>query len=190
MTANSTKPLKWMKVWLDDNARKTARLSTTEYGAYMLMERDYWTSGPPNDDDNMLARITGLSVAEWRRIRPAIEPLFVVAGGQWISPQIDADMEVMYSAIKKSRARVAAATKARWPKANRNGIRNGERNGIRYGERDGILDVSDDGYQDFKGANQRPLAKQESVSAPVATGSDRNHAAGDSLPGWEDCHVY
>ena len=182
MTANPMKALQWMKVWLAENTRKTARFSTIEYGAYMLMERDYWTSGPPDDDDNLLARITGLSVANWRRIRPAIEPLFVVAGGQWISPQIDADMEVMYSAMQRSRARTAAATKARWSKGHRNAIRNGERNGV--------LDVSVDGYQDFKGANQRPLAKRESVSVPVATGSDRDQLAGDSLSGWEDCHVF
>ena len=186
MTANSTKPLKWMKVWLDENARTTARLSTTEYGAYMLLARDYWTSGPPNDDDNLLARITGLSVVEWRKIRPVIEPLFVVGGGQWVNPQIDADMETMYSAMQKNRARTAAATKARRSKHHRNGIRNdvrnGERNDVRYDD----VDV----HQDFKGAPQKPLAKQESVFAPVATGSDGGLSAGSSLPGWEDCHVY
>ena len=186
MAAKSTQPLQWMKVWLDENSRKTARLSTLEFGAYMLLERAYWMAGPPDDDNNLLARITGLSIAEWHRSRPAIEPLFVVAGGQWVNPQIDADMEIMYSAMQKNRARTAAATKARWPKDGRYLLRAA----IRNGERNGVLDASVDAYQDFKGANQRPLAKQEPVSAPVATDLDGDHTAGDSLPGWEDCHVY
>jgi uncharacterized protein YdaU (DUF1376 family) len=199
MNINSTKPLQWMKFWIDENLRTTARLSTTEYGAYMLLARDYWTAGPPGDDDNLLARITGLPVVEWRKIRPVIEPLFVVGGGQWVNPKIDADIEATYAAIRTSRARSAAATKARWSKkANRDGIRQGERDGIRNGERDGIrngerdviLDVSADGYQDFKGAPQKPLAKREPVFVPVATDSDGDNAAGDSLPGWEGCHVY
>ncbi len=186
MNTNPTKPLQWMKVWLAENARRTARFSTTEYGAYMRMERDYWSSGPPDDDDSLLARITDLSVAEWRKMRPVIEPLFVVAGGQWISPQIDADMEIMYSAMQKSRARTVAATTARWPKDHRNAIRNGERNGVP----NDVPDVSVDGYQDFTGANQSPLAKREPVSVSFATGSDLDQLAGESLPGWEDCHVY
>ncbi|WP_169067781.1 DUF1376 domain-containing protein [Candidatus Accumulibacter phosphatis] len=186
MAAKSTQPLQWSKVWLDENSRKTARLSTLEFGAYMLLERAYWVAGPPGDDDNLLARITGLSIAEWRKSRPAIEPLFVVSGGQWINPQIDADMEVMYSAMKKNRERTAAATKARWPKDDRKALRDGQRNGVRHD----VLDASVDAYQDFKGATQRPLAKQEPVSAPGATDSDGDHTAGDSLPGWEDCHVY
>ncbi|MBO3704279.1 MAG: YdaU family protein [Candidatus Accumulibacter sp.] len=186
MATKSTQPLQWMKVWLDENSRKTARLSTLEYGAYMLLERAYWMAGPPDDDNNLLARITGLSIAEWHKIRPAVEPLFLVAGGQWVNPQIDADMESMYSAMQKNRARTAAATKARRSKDQRNGVRSGERNGVRYD----VLDDNVDVHQDFKGANQKPLAKRESVSAPGATDSDGDHSAGDSLPGWEGCHVY
>lgn len=190
MPANKIEPPKWMKVWLAENARKTARFSATEYGAYMRLERDYWTAGPPDDDDDLLARITGLSVAEWRRVRPKIEPLFVVAGGQWVSLQIDADLEVAYALKQANASRTKAATSARQEKrrrhAQRNVVRDVERNVARHDNVDVVVHV----HQDFKGANQPPQAKQEPVSVPVATDSGGDHTAGDSLPGWEDCHVY
>lgn len=182
MTTNKNTPPLWIKIWLAENMRTTSRFSTIQFGAYMLIVRDYWMSGPPADDDVLLARITGLSVPEWRKIRPAVEQLFEVAGGQWINPQIDADLEVMYETVRKNRARTAKATGARWPKTVGNGIRNGQRNGIR--------NASADGHKDFKSQNQRPQAKKDSVSAPAATDSDGDHKPGNSLPGWEGYHVY
>lgn len=130
----------WMPVWVADHVADTARQTAAEYGAYMRLLCNYWWSGPPRDNNDTLARITGMTVAEWRKVRPAIEPRFQVAGGQWIHPQLDAELDAAYIAIQRSRNRTAAATRA--ASAKRRAER--EASAIRHAVRDGARDDNGD----------------------------------------------
>lgn len=47
-----------------------------------------WTYSPPGDgslpdDDALLSRMTGLPLRSWRRVRPELEPFFLIKKGKW-----------------------------------------------------------------------------------------------------------
>src|SRR4051812_4692086 len=63
----------------------TTHLTTIEHGAYLLLLMTAWRSRDcrlPNDD-RMLARYTKLTPAQWQRVKPIIEPFFVVTDDGW-----------------------------------------------------------------------------------------------------------
>ncbi|MBT9496448.1 MAG: DUF1376 domain-containing protein, partial [Zoogloea sp.] len=63
---------------------ETQHRSAAECGALVRMKMHLWRTGPLPDDDEALARITGTTPAEWRRIRKALLPLFSVGHGEWL----------------------------------------------------------------------------------------------------------
>ena len=95
----------------------TVHLSAEEHGCYMRLLFSYWRSGPPKDDDRVLARIVGLSVEEWAEVRPMVEPFFEVLHGQWLHWRTDDELQAAYEAIEKSSRAGKTAAKARWDKA-------------------------------------------------------------------------
>jgi uncharacterized protein YdaU (DUF1376 family) len=66
----------WLPWYIGDHKRDTAHLSTLEDGAYRRLIDHYWMTGPLPDDDQQLATITGLSIWQWRRIKPTIIKFF------------------------------------------------------------------------------------------------------------------
>ena len=94
----------------------TVHLSAEEHGAYLRLLFSYWRSGPPKDDDRVLARITGLTVDEWADVRPMVEPYFEVLHGQWMHWRTDDELQAAYESIEKSSRAGKAAAKARWDK--------------------------------------------------------------------------
>lgn len=79
----------WMPLYVADYRADTMRLSTLEHGAYLLLIMEYWHVGTLPDDDVQLARITGLALAQWRRIRPTIAAFF---HDGWKHKRIDAEL--------------------------------------------------------------------------------------------------
>jgi len=140
----------WMPVWVAEHAADTARQSAAEHGAYMRLLYSYWRSGPPPDNDDTLARIAGMALAEWRKARLVIEPFFQVVAAQWTHPQLDAELDAAYSAIQKNKDRTAGATQAaaakrraeREASAIRNGVRKGPRDDVRQAEREASVTLS------------------------------------------------
>jgi uncharacterized protein YdaU (DUF1376 family) len=63
-----------LTLWTDAYLSDTRHLSTLEHGAYMLLLMEAWRR--PNcdlpDDDKILARLAGLSLAEWEDIKDAV----------------------------------------------------------------------------------------------------------------------
>ena len=102
---------------LPDHVADTVHLSAEEHGAYLRLLFSYWRSGPPKDDDRVLARIVGLSVDEWAEVRPMVEPYFEVLHGQWMHWRTDDELQAAYEAIEKSSRAGKTAAKARWDKA-------------------------------------------------------------------------
>lgn len=89
----SAKPDSWLPLYVADYKADTARFSTEQHGAYLLIIMDYWRSGPPPDDDRVLAQITGLALAKWKAHRSAISPKFQITRGVWKHKRIDAELE-------------------------------------------------------------------------------------------------
>lgn len=95
----------WMPLYIADYRADTAHLSGTEHGAYLLLIMHYWSTGAIPDDDRQLARIACLTPAEWRRVRPVVQPFF---HDSWRHKRIDAELAHASDVIGKRRAAVAA----------------------------------------------------------------------------------
>lgn len=127
-TGNPPRPYKF-SMQLSDLTDGTAYLSLAELGGYARLLFAYWRNGPPRDDDRLLARVVGATPDEWRKVRPAIEPLFDVRDGQWIHWRLDEELEAASEAIKKASRAGKANARARWDKA-REKDRNASRDAI------------------------------------------------------------
>ena len=61
----------------EDYERDTDRLrGAIEHGAYFLLLKYYWKHGALPDEEKLLQRIVGLSVSQWRRVRPILQTFF------------------------------------------------------------------------------------------------------------------
>jgi uncharacterized protein YdaU (DUF1376 family) len=80
------------------------RCIVSEHGGYVRLILQYWVrQGSLPDDDVQLARIVGVSVAKWRKMRPTIEALFEPG---WKHTGLDEQLE--YAATRREKARNAA----------------------------------------------------------------------------------
>lgn len=106
----------WMPIYLGDYLGKTARLTTEQHGAYLLLIFDYWRNGPPPADDAVLAQITRLSRPAWKKIRPIILAFFEERDGKLFHDRVE---EELHKAGENQERRTQKAKKgaaARWSK--------------------------------------------------------------------------
>lgn len=101
-----------MPLYVADYLRDTRRLTTAEHGAYLLLIMEYWTTGGLPDDDSQLARIVGMSAAEWRKAKPTIQAFFQ---NGWQHHRIDAEIA---KAEAKHERRTEAGKRGGIAKAN------------------------------------------------------------------------
>jgi uncharacterized protein YdaU (DUF1376 family) len=77
----------------------TTHLSTFEHGAYLLLLIVSWRS--PGcclpDDDALLARYTRMTRDKWRKIRPILEPFFVIQNGFWHQARLQNELQHLQS---------------------------------------------------------------------------------------------
>lgn len=77
----------------------TTHLSTFEHGAYLLLLIISWRS--PScclaDDDALLARYTKMTRDKWRKVRPILEPFFMVEGGFWHQARLQNELQHLQS---------------------------------------------------------------------------------------------
>lgn len=116
MSANRPKPDAWMPLFVGDYLGDTARLTTEQHGAYLLLIMDYWRNGPPPNDDAVLAQIARLDKRTWQKHRQVIQPLFRVSGGQWRHKRVDQEIAGATERSGKAAMRAKAAAEARWSK--------------------------------------------------------------------------
>lgn len=81
----------WFPLYPADYRGDTTHISTVQHGAYLLLIMHYWLHGGLPDDDEQLARITGLSTADWRRHRPTIQAFF---GKGWRHRRIERELVI------------------------------------------------------------------------------------------------
>jgi uncharacterized protein YdaU (DUF1376 family) len=79
----------WMPLYVGDYLRDTRDLNTLQHGAYLLLIMHYWQHDALPSDDARLAAITGLSVAQWRRIREPVQAKFSEG---WKHKRIEAEL--------------------------------------------------------------------------------------------------
>jgi uncharacterized protein YdaU (DUF1376 family) len=65
-----------MPLYCGDYLRDTRHLTTEQHGAYFLLILEYWAKGKLPDDDVQLARIVGLPLAKWLKMRPVMLAFF------------------------------------------------------------------------------------------------------------------
>jgi uncharacterized protein YdaU (DUF1376 family) len=110
----------WMPLYVGDYLRDTRDLNTLQHGAYLLLIMHYWQHDALPTDDARLAAITGLSVAQWRRIREPVQAKF--ADG-WRHKRIEAELAKLDRAVMQRRI------------AGRNGgIKSGIARAVAHGE--------------------------------------------------------
>ena len=72
-----------MPVYIGDYLADTMHLSTEQHGAYLLLLFHLWRRGILQDDDVVLAQITGLSVKAWSICRTVLAEFFEIRDGFW-----------------------------------------------------------------------------------------------------------
>jgi len=112
----SKKRLPYMPLWVDDYQRDTRHLTTEEHGAYLMLLMAAWSS-PSNtlaDDDEMLARIAGLSSARWMKMKSIIMAFWTFDGRSKRWGQKRLKKERRLAVDRSGKAKGAATT--RWNK--------------------------------------------------------------------------
>lgn len=113
----TAKPDTWMPLVIGDYLKDTTRLTTEQHGAYLLLIMSYWVDGPPLDDDEELAAITGLDARAWKKNRPKLQRFFRVDGGRWFHKRIDKEIERWSEKKAQYVARAAAGGRAKAAKS-------------------------------------------------------------------------
>jgi uncharacterized protein YdaU (DUF1376 family) len=114
-TTNSTKL--WMPVYVADYLADTARLTTEQHGAHLLLLFDYWRNGALPDDDATLARVCRLSADAWS-MHGALLRSFFFEGEDGLLHQKRIDAEIAKAQLNRAASvtRAKKAAQARWSK--------------------------------------------------------------------------
>ena len=71
-----------MPVYIGDYLADTMHLSTEQHGAYLLLLFHLWRRGSLQDDDRVLAQVTGLSASAWSSARAVLGEFFEIRDRQ------------------------------------------------------------------------------------------------------------
>lgn len=93
----------WMPLYIADYLAKTAHLTVTEHGAYLLLIMNYWHNGGLPEDESKIARIARMSAKQWNESKETLKAFFEDG---WKHKRID---EEIAQAIEISRKRSASA---------------------------------------------------------------------------------
>ncbi len=106
-------------LWTDAYLGDTTHLTTIEHGAYLLLLIVMWRSkdGTLPDDEHLLARYTKLRPNHWRKIRPILEPFFVIENGIWTQLRLKDELESV-KLLSQSQSRKAKGRWERYSKSN------------------------------------------------------------------------
>lgn len=92
----------WMPFYIADYLADTARFTTEEHGAYLLLIIDYWRSGPLPCTKSVLCNVTKLSGRGARTTLDNVLAKFTLIDGRYHHKRIDAEL-----ARAKERAEIA-----------------------------------------------------------------------------------
>lgn len=115
---NEDKPDAWMPLYVGDWDSGTRHLDCEQDGAYGRLVRHYWRNGPLPDDDAMLARIVGMELKRWRKVRAVLAAFFVIEGGLWRHHRVDAELERWTAKRARAIERARAGGRAKAAKSS------------------------------------------------------------------------
>ncbi len=105
-----------MPVYIGDYLADTMHLSTEQHGAYLLLLFHLWRRGTLQDDDTVLAKITGLKQSSWSSTRLVLAEFFQIQDGLWHQGRLERERtRVTAKQLSKSRQAKLAAS-SRWNK--------------------------------------------------------------------------
>jgi uncharacterized protein YdaU (DUF1376 family) len=105
----------WMPLYVGDYRADTQHLTTAQHGAYLLLIMHYWQHGGLPDDDGQLARIVGMTAAEWKKNRPVIRPFF---GKGWRHPRIERELKDAKERYERRASAGRKGNEVRWGRRN------------------------------------------------------------------------
>lgn len=106
----------WMPIYIGDYLADTARLTTEQHGAYLLLIMDYWRNGPPPDDDLVLSQITRMTLESWKNASSILRAFFKHERGMLVHSRIDREKAEAQAKHKKNSDKAAMAAHKRWGK--------------------------------------------------------------------------
>ena len=105
----------WFPFYIGDYRAETQGLTHEERGIFIDLLCAYCHRQQPlPDDDEQLARLTGLSLRRWKKARKAIEPIFTLNEGTWTLPRLDEQIARAHeiSKIRSEAGRLGGLKKA------------------------------------------------------------------------------
>ena len=106
-----------MPVYIGDYLADTMHLSTEQHGAYLLLLFHLWRRGSLQDDDVVLAQITGLSISAWMTCRAVLAEFFEIHDGVWQHGRVERERIKVATKQKSNSSRAKLGASTRWSKA-------------------------------------------------------------------------
>lgn len=104
----------YLPIWTDAYLADTTHLHTEEHGAYLLLLFSAWRTPDCSlpDDDEILARLTGLSQARWKAMKPTIMAFWKLdkRKKRWLQKRLKVEREK--AVTKRGKAKDSASS--RW----------------------------------------------------------------------------
>ena len=116
----------WMPLYIGDYLADTQRLTTEQHGAYLLLIMDYWRSGRPPDNDQVLAQICKLSPDAWCNAKAMLKQYFSIEDGCWVHKRIEAEILDAAQNQDRKHQRAVKGAAARWNKATNDASSNAQ----------------------------------------------------------------
>ena len=112
------KPDVWFPLMVSAYLKKTMGLNAEQHGAYLLLLISYWVSGPPPDDDGLLAGIACMDARQWRRTRPVLLRYFHIEDGYWRQDRADEELARWGERKRRFAERASAGGRAKAAKSS------------------------------------------------------------------------
>jgi uncharacterized protein YdaU (DUF1376 family) len=114
----------WMPLYIGDYLADTARLTTEQHGAYLLLLMDYWRSGKLPDNDQVLAQITKMTPDAWSNAKAMLMQYFSIEQGYWVHKRVEQEILDAAENKDKKHQRAVKAADARWKKSKNDATSN------------------------------------------------------------------
>jgi uncharacterized protein YdaU (DUF1376 family) len=106
-----------MPVYIGDYLADTMHLSTEQHGAYLLLLFHLWRRGVLQDDDAVLAQITGLPMRAWSLTRAVLAEFFEIHDGYWRHGRLERERVKVLTKQQHNASRAKLGAHSRWNKA-------------------------------------------------------------------------
>jgi uncharacterized protein YdaU (DUF1376 family) len=106
----------WMPVYIGDYLADTMHLSTEQHGAYLLLLFHLWRRGILQDDDVVLAQITGLPISTWSICRTVLAEFFEIHDGLWHHGRVERERIKVAAKQQSNSSRAKLGASSRWAK--------------------------------------------------------------------------